>query len=537
MRTRLVVGVVLVGVAFIAVLHVPGLSDLAVSLISNLSQLASAVFASVGCAVAARRTRGRRSRAWLWLSAANAAWAIGQVVFTYYEDVLSREVPIPSVADAAFLLFPVCAGVGLVIWLGTQRDQLFARGRDLMDGAIIAGSLLVLSWITTMGTVAASGIHDGPTALVVSLAYPVGDLVLATLVLIALAHGTKSERFTLTLLVVGLGALALSDSTYVYLTSIGAFSSAGLLNGGWVVGFLFAGVSGLTVRRPDAAAAEWLVDTPAKPSMLRLGLPYVPFAGAGLALVITLLSVPETPTVDILLGVALVLMVLLRQFLAMTDHVRLAVALADARDQLAHQAMHDPLTGLPNRLMFADRLDQALMQSGTNVSVLFCDLDDFKLVNDGLGHHAGDTLLQLVARRLLTCVRDGDTVARLGGDEFAILLSDSSDAVHVADRIVGSLQDNILVDGHEVHTSISVGIAHHEGDSPVLVEADDRSSPPARRRNHLAHTGRATSAPDRDAKAAELLRLADTAMYAAKGAGKSRAVLADVPTEEQALTA
>ena len=126
--------------------------------------------------------------------------------------------PFPSLADVGFLGFPLAAAIGLVIWLGTQGDQIAARGRDLMDGAIIAGSLLVLSWVTTLGSVVAEG-ADGWLPLVLSLAYPVGDLILATLVLLALARGKGAERATLALLALGLGGLAIADSAYVYLTT------------------------------------------------------------------------------------------------------------------------------------------------------------------------------------------------------------------------------------------------------------------------------------------------------------------------------
>ena len=166
--------------------------------------------------------------------------------------------------------------------------------------------------------------------------------------------------------------------------------------------------------------------------------------------------------VELLLGLALMTLVLARQCLAMLDNQRLLVALAEARDQLEHQALHDALTGLPNRVLFADRLDRALLQPEADVSVLFCDLDDFKLVNDQHGHDAGDRLLRLVAERLLECVRLTDTVSRLGGDEFAILLEDSANAVQVADRVVAAIEP-VDLDGRTVQTSISVGIAHHRG--------------------------------------------------------------------------
>ena len=236
----------------------------------------------------------------------------------------------------------------------------------------------------------------------------------------------------------------------------------------------------------------------------------------------------NTPTVNLLLGATLVLLVLGRQFLAITDNQRLLVALGEARDQLEHQALHDPLTGLANRVVFADRLDRALLQPDADVSVLYCDLDDFKLVNDELGHAAGDLLLQAVADRLLTCVRATDTVSRLGGDEFAILLESSGDAVQVAERVVATVEQPLEVVGTEVRTSISVGIAHHGGGPTAL---NERRAPSHRRRGHLL-TGHPAEAERRESTAQLLLRSADSAMYTAKSAGKGRAVLADLPDEE-----
>jgi len=521
----------LLGVAFVVVLRIPGISDLAVLLLSNGGQLLAAVLAAVGCAAAARRTTGHRRRAWWWLSAGTASWAAGQLVWSYYEVVLDREVPFPSPADVGFLLFPLLAAVGLVIWLGTQGDQLVARGRDLMDGMIIAVSLLVLSWVTTLGSVVAEG-GDSWFALTLSLAYPVGDVVLATLVLLALARGRATERATLAVLALGLGGLAFADSAYVYLTSVGQYSSADLISGGWVFGFLYVGAAGLGAAHHEVEEVAREVKAGprlAKPSLLRVALPYVPVVAAVVALSVSLLREPQIRAVDLCLGVALVLIVLTRQFLAMVDNQRLLVALADARDQLEHQALHDALTGLANRVLFADRLDRALLQPEANVSVLFCDLDDFKLVNDEHGHEAGDLLLQLVAHRLLDCVRVTDTVARLGGDEFAILLQDSTNALQVADRVVASMRGPMQVHGHQVTTSISVGIAHHQGDpAPV---GDRRGIEVTRPETRIPTPSSMAADAEREATAALLLRFADSAMYQAKGAGKSRAVLAAAPVD------
>jgi diguanylate cyclase (GGDEF)-like protein len=135
-------------------------------------------------------------------------------------------------------------------------------------------------------------------------------------------------------------------------------------------------------------------------------------------------------------------------------------------EQLKRQAFEDSLTNLPNRIVFLDRLKQALMRSkgqGARVQVLFLDLDNFKLVNDSLGHAAGDQLLLKVAARLKACVRSQDTLARFGGDEFAILLEDAvmgvGSATYVAKQIIKELQSSFFVGDQEVFVTASIGIA------------------------------------------------------------------------------
>jgi diguanylate cyclase (GGDEF)-like protein len=136
-----------------------------------------------------------------------------------------------------------------------------------------------------------------------------------------------------------------------------------------------------------------------------------------------------------------------------------------AEERTQHEALHDPLTGLPNRNLFLDRLDHALSQAsrhGNSVAVLFLDLDQFKLVNDSLGHVAGDELLSAVAPRLEQALRPGDTVARFGGDEFAILAEDISnerDVTRVAERIAEALTRPFILRQREHFVSASIGIS------------------------------------------------------------------------------
>ena len=191
--------------------------------------------------------------------------------------------------------------------------------------------------------------------------------------------------------------------------------------------------------------------------------------------------------------------------LALAEHAGLALndartvqALHQAVDDATHQALHDNLTGLPNRALFLDRLAHALARGersrGRTFAVLFIDVDDFKTVNDGLGHLVGDRLLAEAGERICAAVRGIDTVARLGGDEFAVLLEGVSvEAAQVtAARVLDALR---------VPFSLPGGLGVHVGASIGLLCTDGR-----------------------DGKAEELLRDADVAMYHAKGAGKGRVV-------------
>ncbi|QSI75933.1 EAL domain-containing protein [Niveibacterium microcysteis] len=162
--------------------------------------------------------------------------------------------------------------------------------------------------------------------------------------------------------------------------------------------------------------------------------------------------------------------------------------------RIAYLAHHDPLTGLPNRALMQDRLSQSLARAHrerTMVGLLFLDLDRFKMINDSLGHHAGDRLLQQVAERVRTCVRDSDTICRQGGDEFIIVLNDMPNTrapARVAEKILGSLAEPFDVDTHRIGTSFSIGIAVYPNDG-------------------------------RDPES--LMKNADTAMYHAKESGRN----------------
>lgn len=169
---------------------------------------------------------------------------------------------------------------------------------------------------------------------------------------------------------------------------------------------------------------------------------------------------------------------------AIIDAGLLAVActpfLLNHYNRLLRLAYHDDLTGLPNRALFHDRLNQIIVRARReheHVSLIFLDIDRFKPVNDAYGHYIGDQLLKQVAMRLRQSMRESDTVARLGGDEFAVILSPLNDPVVVAEKIIADLSKPFDVNGYHLQLGVSVGVAFYpedgDNDSQLLKAADD----------------------------------------------------------------
>lgn len=172
----------------------------------------------------------------------------------------------------------------------------------------------------------------------------------------------------------------------------------------------------------------------------------------------------------------------------------LLTRLKQTNEQITHLAYHDSLTSLPNRILFFDRLNQAITRARrdkVSAAVLFIDIDGFKIINDALGHDAGDTLLREVAKRTLACVRESDTVARMGGDEFTVVLNNvltPQGKECVAQKIVDAISLPYLINGKNCSVTVSIGIALY---------------------------------PNHGETAEQLVKIADAAMYLAKHSGKN----------------
>ncbi|MFJ7065080.1 putative bifunctional diguanylate cyclase/phosphodiesterase [Streptomyces sp. NPDC101115] len=582
----------------------------------------AALAAAVSCFRYARGHGHSFRPAWYLFAFSSFMAAAGNAVWGWYEVVLRQAVPSPSVADLCFLLFAPPAIVGLLVL--AKRPVTRAGWVCLgLDSWLIGGSLLTLSWSLALAhTAYVPGESVARAAL--SLAYPLLDIVLVSMVLALHFRRSHINRSAINTAIAALALTVLCDALFTSPLLREHYSSGQLLDAGWFAGSLLLAYAPWGVRRPvDAPPAAVRTRQPhSRPlaGSLAALTPYLAAAVCTLGILYNVVQGRRVDRVVVLTGCTVVLALVVRQGIMLLDNIALTHELAqkenhfrslvqgssdvimiaaptgilryvspaasgvygreaedligselaslihpedlgavvhevrrflaappseepttriecrfrsgrgdwlnvestvnrhqgglifNSRDvtervrlqaQLRHNAEHDPLTDLPNRALFTERVRGALSgrrASDPGTAVLFIDLDGFKAVNDRLGHQAGDELLVQAARRLHDSVRAGDTAARLGGDEFAALIlgdgtrdrAERERRVHeIADRLRGRLSQPYRVDGGEVRVAASIGVAFAE---PGITAGD-------------------------------LLRNADLAMYRAKAGGKDRVEL------------
>src|SRR5581483_6000041 len=221
--------------------------------VSNLGLTIVPFVAAVACVRRAwLRSAGAMRWSWMLLGGSCAAWGVGQLIWTVYETGFGREVPFPSWADAGYLMAVPLAAAGLIV-MPAATQTIAGRLRIVLDGVMVAVALFCTSWILVLGPLFAAG-GDGLLATVLSLAYPVGDVVTITMLIFAILRarlGGEAGRQPLYLIGLGLTAIALSDSAFVYLTSQTSYGSGSFIDIGWFVGFAVLFVA---ARRPERAA-------------------------------------------------------------------------------------------------------------------------------------------------------------------------------------------------------------------------------------------------------------------------------------------
>jgi diguanylate cyclase (GGDEF)-like protein len=462
----------------------------ATELFSNVAEVVAPLYAGISCFRTARKLTARGRRGWLLLAIAMISWCAGQIVWMEYEYSGSGSVPVPSAADIGFLALVPLAAAGGAVLITTGRGTQ----RVLLDGLIICGSLLCASWVAGLGTLWRAGASN-EIELLVTLAYPIGDVVVAAMMFTLIGHVGKAQRLSVGLLGIGAIALAVADSAFIYLVADDDYSTASLLDCGWIAGFLLIGLAAWTARsRPQTP--------PDVPTPMWLALPYIPL---GIALLTAVGESLHGGRVDPVLyggGGVLVVLVMSRQLLSVRDNLRLTERLTSAvtelrgrEDQLRELAFTDAVTGLPNRAQLAAEAQRALLDPTAEVGLFVIDLDRFNDINDALGHDAGDEVLRRAGAALVRSVNSGAVVARLGGDKFAVLV-DSRDLPDLAGRtlsdrftalghqLLRALHGPVMIAGVPVTIEASVGVVHtphHTHDLGVLLRRADAAMDIAKR--------------------------------------------------------
>ncbi len=446
-----IAGPIVVVLALAATLTAAGGSDTA-RVIDDLIAVGLSTYATACAAWAARSAGGRIRRAWVTMAAALAAWAVGEVIWLVY-DLFAQRTPTPAPADVFYLAFAVLAAVAVAQFPTVSMGQ--SRLRIVLDAVSVALCLFLLSWMFFLNSAFDSDREDR-VALGVALVYPVFDLVVLTIAVVVLARAEARQRAALAVLTFGIGLVTIADSAFAYLLAGHRYDTGNLIDIVWAASLAAFGAAALLSRRTPAPAKPAM----SVPSNSSLWLPYVPLLLAGTAGPLMVMSGLERIIVPFV-----VVAVCARQTVAAWENRRLLSAAAD-------QALRDPLTGLANRTLFHDRLTHAMMlrsRDDRSVAVVSLDLDDFKMVNDSLGHPAADNVLVHVGQRLAECVPAGDTVARVGGDEFALLLECRADDSHlVAQHIAEAFTKPFVVDGQEMLVRPSIGMAVAPVDEPDL---------------------------------------------------------------------
>ena len=431
------------------------------------------------------RNRPDRVAPWLLMAFGQALFVAGDLTWNYFEII--GEDPFPSVADVLYLGGYPFIAVGLFLLI---RRRLAGGDRGgVVDAAILTTAVAILSWTFLIQPQLGAADIDS-LSLAISLAYPIADLLLIG-VAMGLLTTPGSRTVAYQLLGLSLLLLLVADQVYALQNLEGSYVSGGPIDSLYLVAYLFFGASALhpSMRRltdPHPVAVTWL-------GPVRL----ICLAAAMVTGPILVSLGPEGDGTRIVVagGTAILSLLVLMRLAGLVGLLeRDVLARRALEERLTYQAFHDPLTGLANRRRFVAETTLAIAdrRNAGALAVLFLDVDDFKTVNDGMGHAAGDKLLAEVAERIRNGVRTTDIAARLGGDEFGVLLVDIPDAAYAAEtaaRLLTALDDPIEIEGTTLRAQASIGIALGNDE---------------------------TSGVD------ELLGKADIAMYRAKAQGKHR---------------
>jgi diguanylate cyclase len=414
---------------------------------------------------------------WVLFALGQASFLTGDVLY-YWLETHNETVPVPSIADVFYLMmYPlVLAGLALKIRKNSNGTKDWA---GLIDTGIFGIAMFSVLWVLVMDTyVPIAG--NATIERIILLGYPVMDLAVLFMAL-RLAVVLHRAHKSLTLIIGALVFLVIADVQYGMQNAKGQFQTGSIIDAFWLGFYVFFALAALHPSTAQALPSD--SSQFARISNLRLTLMFL--ATLTVPFIDLLWGTPSDRFVT-LISSALLFALMLGRVLGLVRTVE------QGRELLHSEARHDPLTGLANRTQFSERTLLSLKGGANSMAVLLIDLDDFKTINDSLGHEAGDEVLVEVASRIRRCIRETDVAARLGGDEFAVLITktiDAQDAANTASRIIKALNEPMTIFNRQIRVGGSVGVA---------LQTPERSDVQA------------------------LLRGADVAMYQAKRQGKGR---------------